>query len=407
MIAVSHPTGNAFVRALLAALEEKHLPARFFTTLNAPPENLLRPFPRLLREQLARRKFPLPRDRITTRPMCEIARLFANAAGIKTLTQHGSGPLSPDAVCRDLDHFAAAWVRQNSRAIRAVHCYEDSAAETFRAAAEHGLACIYELPIAYWETSRKILDEEAQRHPAWEPTLFATRDSREKCERKTREVHLADTVVCPGRFVLDSLPENIRREKKCVVAKFGSPTLPPLKHSNPENKKLRVLFAGSMSQRKGLADVFTAMKLLDRSDAELVVFGPAILPMDFYRKQFDAFIYEPPRPHSAVLELMQACDVLVLPSLVEGRALVQQEALACGLPLIVTANAGADDLIEEGATGFLVPIRAPEKIAEKIGWFADRRNLLPAMRAASRSKAATYTWNDYADTIIRASGLET
>jgi glycosyltransferase involved in cell wall biosynthesis len=407
MIAVSHPTGNEFVRALLAALEKKQLLARFFTTLNAPPKNFLRLLPEPLRGQIARRGFAIPRSKITARPAREIARLFASAAGIAALTQHESGAASLDAVYRDLDRSVAAWIHKNSRTIRAVHCYEDGALETFRAAAQHGLARIYELPIAYWETSRKILGEEAQRLPAWEPTLFATRDSAEKCERKTQELLLADTVICPSRFVLESLPENLRREKKCIVAKFGSPPAQPHKQRVRADGRLRVLFAGSMSQRKGLADVFAAMKLLGRTDAELVVLGSAILPMGFYREQFGGFIYEPPRPHAAVLALMQTCDVLVLPSLVEGRALVQQEALACGLPLVVTANAGADDLIDEGSTGFLVPIRAPEKIAEKIDWFASHREQLPAMAEASRAKAVTCSWDDYADTIIRATGLET
>ena len=62
---------------------------------------------------------------------------------------------------------------------------------------------------------------------------------------------------------------------------------------------------------------------------------------------------------------MQDHDALILPSIIEGRALVQQEALSCGLPIITTPNAGGADLIEEGMTGHLVPIRSPEIIAEK------------------------------------------
>ena len=63
---------------------------------------------------------------------------------------------------------------------------------------------------------------------------------------------------------------------------------------------------------------------------------------------------------------MQQHDVLVLPSIIEGRALVQQEALSCGLPIIVTRHAGAEDLIINGINGHIVPIRSPEKIAEAI-----------------------------------------
>jgi len=406
MIVVSHPTGNQFVRALLAVLQKKQLLAAFFTTLNAPRESVLQLLPRSIREQIARRAFDLPRSSVTTRPIREIARLFAGASGMDSLVMHEKAGLRWMAVYRDLDYACAARIKRGIPDASAVHCYEDGAEYTFHAAVERGMTRMYELPIAYWETTRKILGEEAERLPAWEKTLFATNDSCEKLERKTREINLADIVICPSRFVYDSLPENIRASKKCVVAKFGSPASPLRLPAPRTGGKLRLLFAGAMTQRKGLADVFSAMKLLDRPDVELVVMGKALLPMSFYREQYSAFIHEPPCPHAAVMQLMQTCDVLVLPSLVEGRALVQQEALACGLPLIVTSNAGGEDLVEEGGAGFLVPVRSPEKIAEKIAWFADHRDQLRGMQDSARRKAAAYLWDDYAGAIIRAGGFD-
>jgi glycosyltransferase involved in cell wall biosynthesis len=101
---------------------------------------------------------------------------------------------------------------------------------------------------------------------------------------------------------------------------------------------------------------------------------------------------------------MQSCDVLVLPSIVEGRALVQQEAMACGLPLIVTRNAGGEDLIIEGETGFLVPAGSPAALAEKIEWFLQNAARLPAMSSAARAKAAEFTWPDYGEKILHAIG---
>jgi glycosyltransferase involved in cell wall biosynthesis len=164
--------------------------------------------------------------------------------------------------------------------------------------------------------------------------------------------------------------------------------------------RLRVLFAGSMSQRKGLADLFKAMKLLDRHDVELVIMGSPVVSLEFYRKQYEHFTYESPRSHPAVLQLMQTCDLLVLPSIVEGRALVQQEAMICGLPLIVTPNAGGEDLIEEGKTGFLVPIRAPEKLAERLNWCADHRSEVIAMGMLACQKARQLTWDNYRKKIL-------
>jgi len=157
-----------------------------------------------------------------------------------------------------------------------------------------------------------------------------------------------------------------------------------------------------MTQRKGLADLFDAMRLLARREIELSVLGTPLAPLSFYRAAWPYFTHESPRPHRQVLALMDSCDVLVLPSVVEGRALVQQEALSRGLPLLVTANAGGEDLIEPGVTGWIVPIRDPAALADRIAWFADRRGHLPAMREAARRMAAARSWNEYTRRIIEA-----
>jgi hypothetical protein len=79
-----------------------------------------------------------------------------------------------------------------------------------------------------------------------------------------------------------------------------------------------------------------------------------------------------------------------------------QEAMSQGLPLIITPNTGGSDLIVEGETGFLVQIRRPDLIAEKIAWFADHREALPEMAKASQRKAAQYTWEAYGAAVARA-----
>lgn len=160
-----------------------------------------------------------------------------------------------------------------------------------------------------------------------------------------------------------------------------------------------------MTQRKGLADVFAAVRQFGCQDVELVVMGAPVAPMEFYRSECPHFIHKPSRPHTEVLALMETCDVLVLPSIVEGRALVQQEALSRGLPLLVTANAGGEDLIEPGVTGWLVPMRDPAALAERIAWFAEHRAELPSMREAARRKAAERTWAAYTGKIIAALSL--
>ena len=182
-------------------------------------------------------------------------------------------------------------------------------------------------------------------------------------------------------------------EKIKIVSPFGSPKNDSgtLLSSKNKDKPLRVLFVGSMGQRKGLGDLFEAVNQLKDIPVELVVLGSLLAPMQFYNSQLAHFTYEPGRSHEEVLKLMRTCDVFCLPSIVEGRALVMQEAMSQGLPIIITPNTGGEDLVIEGETGFLVPIRSPNAIAEKIKWFVENRDQITVMGEKSVKHAQNYT----------------
>lgn len=399
---IIHPTGNQFVRALLAHCHTQALDVQFFTTIASRADaGCCSYLPGRWAKEWLRREYPLPSSQIKTRPWREGVRLLASRFGISNLTRHESGWASADAVYQDLDRHVARRLSSTAQptSLKVVHAYEDGAAHSFSAARQLGIHCSYELPIAYWETARQLMHEEALRWPEWEPTLQATQDSETKCARKTQEANLADVIVCPSRFVQRSLPPLL--QAKSIIAEFGSPPITTETISlRRADRPLRVLFAGTLTQRKGLADLFAAMKLLARKDVELIVFGSLVAPMKFYRSQYDGFRYETPRPHLDVLRLMDECDLLALPSILEGRALVQQEALSRGLPLLVTPNAGGEDLVDAGKTGFLVPIRSPEALAERINWFAEHRQELETMRDYCRHKAIASSWKNYAEKIV-------
>lgn len=404
MLIITHPRGTEYVRALLAGCEEAELDFRFHTTLAFTQSDWRCRFtPTSLRREFLQRVFPVSLTRICRHSKLEMTRLLADWLQLSTVTAPGSGKASPQAVLDEFEEYLAGELRKNRDyrlKVRAVHAYEDHALKLFQTAREVRMKCSYELALPYWQTSRQLLREEAERCPDWAETMKETQLSPAQQERKTQEVALADLVFCPSQFVLRSLPAEA--QKKAVVAEFGSPEfsqLPPRAAADTA-RPLRLLFAGLLTQRKGLADLFAALKLLNRSDVELVVSGPLAASMDFYRHQCANFRYEPPKSHRDLLLLMQQCDVLVLPSIVEGRALVQQEAMSCGLPLIVTANAGGEDLVEPEKTGLLVPIRSPEKLAEAINWFAGHRADLPLMSEQAQRKVAECTWKHYARKVL-------
>ena len=406
-VVLSHPTGNRNVRAVLAGLLQYNSLAEFATTIAIDPASKwVNTVPVSLRKELLRRTFAVSSKQIFTHPNRELCRMLLPKLGLKNITRHETGWACVDNVYRDFDRAVARRLpdlKKNKQAT-AVYAYEDGALATFTKAKALGLQCVYDLPIAYWQTARKLLLEEADRMPQWKKTLGGgIRDSSEKLERKTKELEFADVVVTPGQFVRDSLPAWANN-KKVIVSQFGSPDVcSPSNVENPSqrnNRPLRVLFVGSMGQRKGLGDLFSAMKFLNTKNIELIVMGSLLDSMEFYKHELPSFTFAAGRPHNEVLALMQTCDVFCLPSIVEGRALVMQEAMSQGLPLIITSNTGGADLVIEDKTGFLVPVRSPEKIAEKIDWFAANREAAVTMGEAAKAHAARYTWQKYEETIV-------
>lgn len=106
-------------------------------------------------------------------------------------------------------------------------------------------------------------------------------------------------------------------------------------------------------------------------------------------------------PRSEIPELLAWADVLVLPSICEGSALVTYEALASGVPVITTPNAGSP--VIDGETGYIVPIRDSLAIAEKLERLAAAPELLKDMSAAARRYAEEHlSYEAYSKRLISA-----
>lgn len=401
-ILISHPSGNSNVRAIAKGFLTQGLLYQFHTSIAVFPNNFWHKIAGLKGlGDIKRRSFDSGLQSYTEiYPAKELGRMVASKLKLNSLTKAETGVFCVDKVYQNLDKKISKKLQAAKRkGLTAVYAYEDGALETFTAAKKLGLECIYDLPIAYHTLLQELLHEEALRKPNWAFTLGGgINDSAQKLERKRKELELADTVIVASDFVRNSLPEWAS-EKKIIQSPFGTPFSPnQFELEEKDNEKLRVLFVGSMTQRKGLADLFDAMKLVDSSKVELVVLGSLAAPLSFYSDQVK-FTYEPTRSHDKVLELMRTCDVFCLPSIVEGRALVIQEAMSQGLPIIITPNTGAEDVVINEETGFLVPIRKPEIIAQKINWFLDNRNKIFQMGKKAKQLADTYSWENYADKI--------
>lgn len=415
-VIVSHPTSNQNNRAVLSGLLESNMLYEFYTSIAVFEGGFLKKATKIRAlNDILRRNFESElKDYTKTSPAFELGRAISSKLGLKSLTKHESGMFSIDSIYQHMDKKVASSLGKGYKnGVDAIYAYEDGAYQSFKEAKKYGMKCIYDLPIAYWETSQRLMREEFERLPAWGDTIQSgLSDSEEKLKRKENELKMADIISVPSFFVKNSLP-TWAQDKQIIMTPFGTPqiiesdknlkqTVLDSANQKEVRKPLRILFVGSMSQRKGLGDLFQAVNMLNSREVELVVLGSLMAPIEFYNDKIKkGFTYEKVRPHNEVLELMKTCDVFCLPSIVEGRALVMQEAMSQGLPIIITPNTGGEDLVKEGETGFMVPIRSPAAIAEKILWFLDNRLNIPKMGKSAKSHAASYTWKAYSDRIIK------
>jgi glycosyltransferase involved in cell wall biosynthesis len=95
-----------------------------------------------------------------------------------------------------------------------------------------------------------------------------------------------------------------------------------------------------------------------------------------------------------------AADVFVFPTLADSFAMTHLEALACGLPVITTRNCGS--VVRDGVDGFVVPIRDPAALAERIQQLLEDRALRHRMSVNARERAREFTWARYGERLIDA-----
>jgi alpha-maltose-1-phosphate synthase len=410
MMVVVHPTGNAFVRALLRSLYRHELLARYVTSLAFHREDRwMESLPTRLRGQLMRRRYDLPAALVERMPAREVVRLLAGAVGLGRWVTHETGWASIDAVQRAVGRRAASRI-ETMPALRGVYAYEDGAREVFVAAEHRGLSRCYDLPIGYWREAQRIFREEAELQPEWAATLDGLQDSPAKLARKDEELASASSVIVASEFTRRTLlayPGALAAP--ISVVPYGAEetvTEQALGERLAERRTglLRVLFVGGLTQRKGLSYVFSAMRTM-RAAATLTVVGRgASGRCAALEGALREHTYVPSLPSGELFALMRRHDVLVLPSLFEGFGLVLLEAMAQGLPVIATPHTAAPDLFVEEAAGIIVPVRSPEALAAAIERLANDSNQREQYAFAARRIAARMTWEAYGKKLVEICG---
>ena len=253
---------------------------------------------------------------------------------------------------------------------------------------------------AYWkQRGARVLIDLHMAHPrCYQPLVDAGRIEAAKVgslEDPAADacIAIADVLVCPSEFVKESLPEDARH--KAVVIPFGADPVAELPSRVGHTGPVRVLFAGNINQRKGVPFLLEAWRKLGLppAEAELVMCGRVFSEAaDWVRGappgvRFEGF-------QSDMTAFFASADIFVLPSLMEGSAKAVYEAMAYGLPPIVTPHTGS--IVRDGVDGLVVEAADADSLAGALKRLITDVPLRAAIAAAAKDSAKTYSWEAYA-----------
>ena len=307
----------------------------------------------------------------------------------------------PKPLFRWQDKHFDRWVGENLEEHDFVHAMPGQALQIFRRARQNGIRTVLNHATGPARHVVKVMEPEYQRAglkllTCYDESYWAQADE---------EYRSADWHCVASTLVRDQLIEQGIKGEKIWIVPYGA--VPRIFYPPPNKtwERFRILFAGQVTLRKGIASLLEALSSCRASDWIVDFYGivSADVKQDLaaYRGQV------PVRFHGAVsqsklAEVMRAASVLVLPSLEEGFGLVVPQSLACGTPCVVSDQVGAKDLIKPGGNGSIFPVNDPVSLLDQLLYWAQQRRIVtgdfswrqPAQQLVAYSTAALNSRDD-------------
>ena len=383
---VSHPSKQGNMYRVPAGAAASGLRADFLTGFYYKPDRFPWPLLRLLpavrrerlREKLERRRLPEMDERIVHQVSGPLTELFYG--WFKGYRQGNAFH----------DWLASSWLRRHVATGPAgtFHGFQDSCGRSLDTAKSLGLTAMLEstlppstLPIVAAEYRRLGVPWPGETVPSAELLAELPRADFHVAQSAFAERSLIEYGVAPGRIFRMPLGVDTSRFRPAAEPRRGGP--------------FRVFFAGQMSVRKGVHHLLAAGQAAGLRNAELVFAGA---PRDAYIRELIGKAGASVRhlgfvPHARLHEAYQNADVFVFPSLAEGGVYVIYEALAAGLPCIVSDRAGS--AVRDGVEGFVVPVGDTDALAARLREIAGDETLRRRMALAARARGEHFAWPNF------------
>jgi len=291
------------------------------------------------------------------------------------------------------DAWVSKWIKKHQPAV--FIGYEKSCINSFKEVKKYGGITILDL---------------AQVHPAFIATLrekysffkeiTGTQALFDKvCDTKKQEYVLADHILTLSGFARQTLIDNGIHNDKATTVNLGfePKRFTGKAYTNDDERPLQLVFAGTVTRRKGVQLLLELMEgALAPYNIQLCIIGPVGDAFGFKERiaTNERIVYYDYLQHDKMAALLRDSDAFVFPSYLDSWAMVVIEAMACGLPVIITDNTGSRDAVDEQC-GFVIPTDDINTLLVKILYFYHNRQALEQMGKQARLRAEQYTWDNY------------
>ena len=224
-----------------------------------------------------------------------------------------------------------------------------------------------------------ILKEEYRR---WKLEFYGV--DRRVMAKEEAEYEAADQITVPSGFCRESfLAQGVPASKMNVIP-YGGRLDRFRRVAEPEPDAFTIVFVGAVSVRKGVPYLLQAFARLRHPRKRLKIIGHILPDFEGLLRQLptDGVEFLGGVANTELSTHYSTADVMVLPSLEEGLALVMAEAMACGCPVIASENTGAGDLFTDRVEGRILPVRSTDALVEALEALIQDR---PSARELGRS----------------------
>lgn len=343
------------------------------------------------------KQWGVPGDRLCARPLRGVYNKIRLKAG-EHLGYHAQSYLT-ESIHRG---FAKSILSSLPSDVDIVICNSSSMLEAIDPLRSKGIITIVDHGSLHEQTARDILLEECSKFGF---KRFGNWQYQWLIDREREEFEKADYILCCGSLAKKTIVENGCDESKIISNNLGC----DLSMFFPEEKKddtFRVIFCGAINPQKGLHYLVRAYSELNLNNAELWMIGAEENDPKFNQiiKKYSnkSVMYKGSFPQKKLQELYVQGSVLVLPSLSDGWGLVVLQAMACGIPVIVTDMTGAHEVVEDGVNGFVIPSRSSDAIKDKLLILYENHELLTSMgKKAVNTVKAGYSWDEYGSRLTK------